>query len=84
MGRLSVFLFLFLAGRAFAQFTPALLQNNSYWGDGKAEFNIYDAQIVRYGFRGNAKSCTSSCANRSTPNNSSSRKVRRGRTRSRS
>jgi hypothetical protein len=32
-----------------AQFTPALLQNNSYWGDGKAEFNIYDAQIVRYG-----------------------------------
>jgi hypothetical protein len=35
--------------RAFAQFTPDLLQNNSYWGDGKAEFNIYDAQIVRYG-----------------------------------
>ena len=34
---------------AFAQFTPALLQNNSYWGDGKAEFNIYDAQIARYG-----------------------------------
>ena len=32
-----------------AQFTPALLQNNSYWGDGKAEFNIYDAQIARYG-----------------------------------
>jgi hypothetical protein len=35
--------------RASAQFTPALLQNNSYWGDGKAEFNIYDAQIARYG-----------------------------------
>ena len=34
---------------ASAQFTPALLQNNSYWGDGKAEFDIYDAQIVRYG-----------------------------------
>ena len=34
---------------ASAQFTPALLQNNSYWGDGKAEFNIYDAQISRYG-----------------------------------
>ena len=34
---------------ATAQFTPALLQNNSYWGDGKAEFNIYDAQIARYG-----------------------------------
>jgi hypothetical protein len=32
-----------------AQFTPALLQNNSYWGDGKAEFNIYDAQIAQYG-----------------------------------
>ena len=32
-----------------AQFTPALLQNNNYWGDGKAEFNIYDAQIARYG-----------------------------------
>jgi hypothetical protein len=35
--------------RASAQFTPALLQNNSYWDDGKAEFNIYDAQIARYG-----------------------------------
>jgi hypothetical protein len=35
--------------RASAQFTSALLQNNSYWGDGKAEFNIYDAQIARYG-----------------------------------
>ncbi|MEP6685248.1 MAG: hypothetical protein ABJB22_00600 [Verrucomicrobiota bacterium] len=32
-----------------AQFTPVFLQNNSYWGDGKAEFNIYDAQIVREG-----------------------------------
>jgi hypothetical protein len=39
----------FLANSAFAQFTPALIQNNSYWGDGKAEFNIYDAQIVREG-----------------------------------
>ncbi len=33
----------------FAQWTNALLQNNSYWGDGKAEFDIYDAQVVRYG-----------------------------------
>jgi hypothetical protein len=33
----------------FAQFTPAFLQNNSYWGDGKAEFDIYDAQIAHYG-----------------------------------
>ena len=39
----------FLANSGFAQFTPALIQNNSYWGDGKAEFNIYDAQIVREG-----------------------------------
>src|SRR5207248_6331749 len=40
---------LLLSSSAFAQFTPALLQNNSYWGDGKAEFDIYDAQIVRDG-----------------------------------
>ena len=40
---------LLLASSALAQFTPALIQNNSYWGDGKAEFNIYDAQIVREG-----------------------------------
>ncbi|MDQ6625420.1 MAG: hypothetical protein M3Y69_04650 [Verrucomicrobiota bacterium] len=32
-----------------AQFSPALLQNDSYWADGKAEYNIYGAQIVRYG-----------------------------------
>ena len=25
------------------------MQNPSYWGDGKAEFNIYGAEIVRYG-----------------------------------
>src|SRR5689334_21913934 len=40
---------LLLASSAFAQSTPALIQNDSYWGDGKAEFNIYDAQIVREG-----------------------------------
>jgi hypothetical protein len=34
---------------AFAQFNASFLQNNSYWGDGKAEFNIYNAQIVRDG-----------------------------------
>jgi hypothetical protein len=49
MFRLLLFLGLFAAVDASAQFTPALLQNNSYWGDGKAEFNIYDAQIARYG-----------------------------------
>jgi hypothetical protein len=43
------FALLLLGKSVYAQFTPALLQNNSYWGDGKAEFNIYDAQIVRYG-----------------------------------
>jgi hypothetical protein len=34
---------------AHAQFSPALLQNNSYWNDGKAEFSIYGAEIARYG-----------------------------------
>src|SRR5437016_14165028 len=48
MLRLQLILLL-IATNAFAQFSPALLQNNSYWGDGKAEFNIYDAQIVREG-----------------------------------
>jgi len=47
--RLLVAIAMFFGGPTFAQFTPALLQNNSYWGDGKAEFNIYDAQIARYG-----------------------------------
>ena len=41
----------FLSGEIFAQFSPALLQNNNYWNDGKAEFNIYDAQITRYGIK---------------------------------
>ena len=40
---------LLFANSALAQFTPALLRNDSYWGDGNAEFNIYDAQIVRDG-----------------------------------
>src|SRR4051812_11110516 len=40
---------LLFASPALAQFTPTFLQNNSYWGDGKAEFNIYDAQVARYG-----------------------------------
>jgi hypothetical protein len=48
MFRLQLILLL-IATNAFAQFTPAFLQNNSYWNDGKAEFNIYDAQIARYG-----------------------------------
>jgi hypothetical protein len=47
--RLFLSFFLFLTEHVLAQFTPTLLQNNSYWADGKAEFNIYDAQIIRYG-----------------------------------
>jgi hypothetical protein len=38
-----------VAANLSAQFTPAFLQNDSYWSDGKAEFNFYDAQIVREG-----------------------------------
>jgi hypothetical protein len=49
MFRLALICMFLIASTAFAQFSPALLQNNSYWGDGKAEFNIYDAQIARYG-----------------------------------
>ena len=40
---------LLTATTAHAQFSPALLQNDSYWGDGKAEFSIYGAQVARYG-----------------------------------
>jgi len=49
MRRSPVLAFLLTASSALAQFSPALLKNNSYWGDGKAEFNIYEAQIARYG-----------------------------------
>jgi hypothetical protein len=49
MVRLPLLCVVLLASPAFAQFSPALLQNDSYWADGKAEFNIYDAQIARYG-----------------------------------
>ena len=34
---------------AHAQFSPMLLENASYWGDGKAEFDIYNAQLMRDG-----------------------------------
>ena len=33
----------------FAQFTSNWIQNDKYWNDGKAEFNIFEAQEVRYG-----------------------------------
>lgn len=49
MLRLPLFVVFFAAGNALAHFTPALLQNNGYWADGKAEFNIYDAKIAREG-----------------------------------
>ena len=32
---------------AQAEFTPGLLANDSYWSDGKAEFDIYDGQLMR-------------------------------------
>ncbi len=34
---------------ARAQFAPGFVQNSSYWNDGKAEFDLYDAQLVREG-----------------------------------
>jgi hypothetical protein len=34
---------------ASAQFTPALLQNETYWAGGKAEYDFYDAQLMRDG-----------------------------------
>ncbi len=37
------------ANTARAQFSPALLQNDAYWNDGKAEFSIYGGVIGRYG-----------------------------------
>ena len=38
-----------IVGSARAQFSAAWLQDEKYWGDGKAEFNIYDAVEMRYG-----------------------------------
>src|SRR5689334_6544504 len=32
-----------------AQFVPTLLQNRSYWGDGKSEIDFYQAEFVRDG-----------------------------------
>jgi hypothetical protein len=49
VNRLFAALLFASASSAHAQLTNDFIQNNSYWGDGKAEFNIYDAQIVRDG-----------------------------------
>jgi hypothetical protein len=38
-----------LSSDLYAQFTPGILANDSYWSDGKAEFDIYDAQLMRGG-----------------------------------
>ena len=35
--------------KAFSQFTPAFLQNGSYWGDSKSEFDLYAAELMRDG-----------------------------------
>lgn len=32
-----------------AQFTSQFLSNDSYWNDGKAEFDFYDAEVIRNG-----------------------------------
>lgn len=32
-----------------AQFIPTLLQNRSYWGDGKSEIDFYEAEFIRDG-----------------------------------
>ena len=34
---------------AQAQWSTKWLQDEAYWGDGKAEFNVYEAQEIRYG-----------------------------------
>ena len=39
----------FTARGTLAQFSAAFLQNEKYWNDGKAEFDIYDAKLMREG-----------------------------------
>lgn len=34
---------------AHAQWSTKWLQDEAYWGDGKAEFNVYEAREIRYG-----------------------------------
>jgi hypothetical protein len=36
---------------ASSQFSPGLLQNKSYWGDGKSEVDLYGAEFMRDGQR---------------------------------
>ncbi|MEO6872004.1 MAG: hypothetical protein ABI233_07265 [Chthoniobacterales bacterium] len=50
MQRALLLLFLSISlTSARAQFVPGFVQNSSYWDDGKAEFDIYDAQLMREG-----------------------------------
>ena len=49
MKRQCVLILFAVISAAHAQFSPMLLQNASYWGDGKAEFDIYNAQLMRDG-----------------------------------
>ncbi len=46
---LRVAIALMAGSTGYAQFTAGLLANESYWSDGKAEFDIYDAQLMRDG-----------------------------------
>jgi hypothetical protein len=40
---------LFGFAHVHGQFTPGILTNDSYWSDGKAEFDVYDGQLIRGG-----------------------------------
>lgn len=46
--RLLLLLVLASCVRVHAEFAPAFVQRGDYWADGRAEFNIYEAKIVRY------------------------------------
>jgi len=49
MPSLAAAALLTLVSTTAAQFGTAFFQDDAYWGDGRAEFTIYDAQQVRYG-----------------------------------
>ena len=51
---LAIFLLFLTKTSLFAQFGAAWIADAGYWKDGKAEFNIYDAHIVR---EGQARDC---------------------------
>ncbi len=45
----AALILLALVSTSHGQFSAAFFQDEAYWGDGKAEFNTYEAQLVRYG-----------------------------------